>query len=45
MKELHFIIVQDVREVFFLKSIAIGFGPEHFTIYITNDIKYIDQIA
>ena len=35
MKELHFGIVQDAREILF-KSITINFEPEHFVICIVR---------
>ena len=36
MKELHFSIVQDARDIF-LEGITIGFKPERFTICIASD--------
>ena len=35
MKELHFSVVQDAKEMFF-ESITIGFEPKHFAICIAS---------
>ena len=35
IKELHFSVVQDAREMF-LESITIGFEPEHFGILLKD---------
>ena len=44
MKEFHFGIVQDAIAMF-LKSIVLGFKPEHFAICITTVKEWIDQVA